>query len=189
MVKQVRDCRFELFRFNTQLSAMVSTVLLLHNLLRWILLFVLLTAIFRAYRGWKSRKIYGKSDKQLGLFLMISAHTELLLGFILWFTSAYGFQSIKNLGMAVVMKNAGARFWAVEHMIGMLIGVVLITIGRSVTKKAISDTSKFKKSFWLFLFGLIIILAVVPWPGRKDVGRPLIPGTETTTGAPNGTLN
>lgn len=168
---------------------MATTVLFLHNLLRWILLFILLVAIFRAYRGWKSRKIYGKTDKQVGLFLLISAHTELLLGFILWFTSAWGFQTIKNLGMGAAMKNPAARFWAVEHITGMLIGVVLITLGRSITKKPISDTSKFKRSFWLFVFGLLIIVAVVPWPGRKDVGRPLIPGGSTTVSVPNGVLN
>ncbi|MEO6916317.1 MAG: hypothetical protein ABI151_12270 [Chitinophagaceae bacterium] len=165
------------------------TLLFLHNLLRWILLFLLVAAIFRAYRGWKSRKIFGKSDRQVGLFLMISAHTELLIGIILWFTSSYGFQSIKNLGMGAVMKNSAARFWAVEHLTGMLIGVVLITIGRVVTKKPISDTSKFKRSFWFFLFGFLIIMSVVPWPGRKDVGRPLIPGATSSVSIPGGTLN
>jgi len=81
---------------------------------------------------------------------------------------------VENNGMGVVMKNAVMRYWVVEHFAGMLIAIVLITIGRGVAKKSIPDGSKFKRAFWLFLLALIIILATVPWPFRTGVGRPWI---------------
>jgi hypothetical protein len=34
--------------------------------------------------------------------------------------------------------------------------------------------AKFRRSFWLFLFALIIILVTIPWPFRTGVGRPWI---------------
>jgi ABC-type branched-subunit amino acid transport system permease subunit len=71
-----------------------------------------------------------------------------------------------------VMKNPVWRFWTVEHNVGMLVAIILITAGRGVSKKSLPDIIKHKRSFWLFFIALIIILAVVPWPGR-EVARPL----------------
>jgi hypothetical protein len=65
------------------------------------------------------------------------------------------------------MKNSYARFFAVEHISMMLIAIILIHIGRSKTKKAISDISKHKTSFWFYFIALILILASIPWPFRK----------------------
>lgn len=162
---------------------MDSALLFIHNLLRWVILLLLVLSIFRAYKGWKSRKMFSKSDKQLGLFLMISAHIQFVIGLYQWAFGPVGLQQIKSSGMAVVMKDSVLRYWAVEHITVMIIAIGLITVGRSITKKSISDTFKFKRSFWMYLLALILILATAPWPGRK-VGRPLIPGgTVTTTAA------
>jgi hypothetical protein len=54
----------------------------------------------------------------------------------------------------------------------MLIAIVLITIGRGVSKKSIPDTVKQKKTFWFFLVALVIILASIPWPFREGIARP-----------------
>lgn len=156
---------------------MYLTLLFLHNLLRWIILILLIIVIVKAYRGWRSRKIYSKSDKKLALFLMTAAHIQFLIGLYQWIAGPWGLQLILNQGMQVVMKNGAFRFWAIEHITGMFIAITLITVGRSVTKKPISDMSKFKRSFWMFFFALLIIVASVPWPGRKNVERPLVPGT------------
>jgi hypothetical protein len=70
------------------------------------------------------------------------------------------------------MKDSVARFYAVEHMTGMLIAIILITIGRGVSKKDIPDGVKHKRTFWFFLVALVIILASVPWPFRAGIARP-----------------
>jgi hypothetical protein len=107
---------------------------------------------------------------------MISAHITLLIGLYQWIAGPLGLRTIQSLGMGEVMKNGITRFWAVEHFAGMLIAIILITIGKGVGKKNISDQAKHKKSFWLFLIALFIILVSVPWPFREDIGRPLVPG-------------
>jgi hypothetical protein len=150
----------------------MAIILFLHSLLRWVILVLLLAAIFKSYTGMSSGRSFTEGDRKLGLFLMISAHTTLLLGLVLWFFGAFGLPLVEDNGMGAVMKNAVMRYWVVEHFVGMLIAIALITIGRGVAKKSIPDRAKFKRAFWLFLVALIIILATVPWPFRAGVGRP-----------------
>lgn len=154
---------------------MYEALLSLHNIGRWIILILLLVAIAKALSGMTGNKPYTSSDKKVGLFLMITAHTMLLIGLYQWIAGPWGLHNIQNMGMKAVMHDKIYRFWAVEHITGMLIGIILITIGRGAGKKPIPDKSKHSRSFWMFLIALIVILASVPWPFR-DVARPLLRG-------------
>ncbi len=154
---------------------MITGLLHLHNLLRWVILILLVVAIVKHLTGMSGRKPFTSGDRKIGLFTMITAHIQLLIGLIQWFAGEWGLQKIQELGFGEVMKHGVYRFWAVEHNLGMLIAIILITIGKGAAKKPISDTAKHKKAFWYFLIALIIILAVIPWPGR-EVARPLFPG-------------
>lgn len=151
---------------------MYNVILELHSLLRWVILVLLLVAIFRSYSGMTAGKPFSAADKKVGLFLMISAHTTLLIGLYLYFFGPWGFTNIRNLGFGEVMKNNAYRFYAVEHIFGMLVAIVLITIGRGVAKKNIPDLSKHKRTFWYVLVALVIILATIPWPFRAGIARP-----------------
>jgi len=153
---------------------MYQGILHLHNFGRWVVLILLLVALFKSIGGLSGSKSFTNGDKKVGLFLMISAHLMLLIGLYQWFVGP-GLEGIQQLGMAGVMKNSVARFWSVEHPVGMLIGIILITIGRGSAKKNISDIAKHRRSFWFYLAALIIIIASVPWPFR-EVARPLFPG-------------
>ncbi|MEJ7769050.1 MAG: hypothetical protein WKF89_14630 [Chitinophagaceae bacterium] len=159
---------------------MYKGLLDLHNLLRWVILVLIIIAIIKAYKGSTSRSIFSKGDKTLGLFLMIASHLILLIGLYQWFAGDWGLKNIQNLGMGAVMKNSIYRYWAVEHITGLSIAIILITIGRGFSKKTISDKTKYKKTFWFYLVALAIILITVPWPFRKGIGRPLLPGMHQT---------
>lgn len=154
---------------------MYTGLLHLHNLLRWVILVLLLIALFRHLAGMNSKRPVNAGDKKIDLFLMISAHITLLVGLYQWIAGPWGLKLIQNVGMGEVMKNAPFRFWAVEHAIGMLVAIILITIGRGAVKRA-TDAGAHKKAFWLFLLALIIIIASIPWPFRSEVARPLFPG-------------
>jgi hypothetical protein len=151
---------------------MYNVILELHSVLRWIILLLSLVVIFRSYSGMTGGKSFTAADKKTGLFLMISAHTTLLVGLYLYFFGPWGLANIRNLGFGEVMKNRAYRFYAVEHLFGMLVAIVLITIGRGVAKKNIPDGSKHRRTFWFILVALIIILATIPWPFRAEIGRP-----------------
>jgi hypothetical protein len=154
---------------------MYQALLYVHNIGRWIVLILLLVALFRSFAGMAGNKPYTNGDRKIGLFLMIAAHTMLLIGLYQWIAGPWGLHNIQNLGMKAVMHDKVQRFWAVEHMAGMLIGIILMTIGRSVGKKSLPNRTKHSRAFWFFFFALVIIFASVPWPFR-DVARPLFPG-------------
>ena len=151
---------------------MYTGLLHLHSFIRWVILILEIVAIYQCYTGMSSGRPFGAGDRKVGLFLMISAHTQLLVGLYLYLAGPWGLANISNLGFGEVMKDKVARFYAVEHIFGMLVAIVLITIGRGAAKKAIPDAAKFKRGFWLFLIALVIILATIPWPFREGISRP-----------------
>lgn len=146
-----------------------------HSMLRWFVLLLLMVAIVKSLSGMVAHKAFTASDKRIGLLLLMVAHTTALIGIYQWVIGSWGLKNIQHLGMSTVMKDAGLRFWAVEHIAGMLIAVVLITMGKRVGKLSIADLSKHKRSFWFYTVALVIILACIPWPFREGVGRALFP--------------
>lgn len=134
---------------------MHSFILVLHSLNRFILLALLLTVIVRAFMSMQNKSAFSSTDNKLSLFLFISTHTQLLLGLILYFVSPAVIFSGES------MKNSGTRYWLVEHLVGMLIAVVLITMARITMKKLTDDTAKHKRMFIFNTIALVVILAMI----------------------------
>jgi L-asparagine transporter-like permease len=153
---------------------MYDILLSLHSILRWIILLLLVLNLIRHFAA--MNRPFNGIDKQLGLWLMIAAHITLLIGLYQWFAGALGFQNIVNNGMGAVMKNGGYRFFAVEHTIGMLIAIALITIARGMYRKELPDGKKHRRCIVFYILSLVIILAFIPWPGMEEIGRPLFRG-------------
>lgn len=145
---------------------MAQGLLHLHSLLRWVIIILLLIALYQAF----SKKI---GLIKTSLWLLITAHITLLIGLYQWATSErVGFVILKNMGsFGAVMKDSFARFWVVEHLVGMLIAIILITIARGKSKLL-----NYSAASWLYLIAFILIIAVIPWPFRPGIGRPLFPG-------------
>ena len=142
---------------------MESGLLHLHNFLRWVILFFLLIALIQSL----AKK---PGLRKTSLWLLIASYITLLIGLYQYFTSAVGYKLIQANGFAAVMKDGIMRFWAVEHISGMLIAIILITIARGKSKRGGYPVI-------LYLLALILILAVVPWPFRDlGIGRPWFPG-------------
>ena len=135
-----------------------------HSGLRWIVLILLLWAIFNALRK-KNGGEYAEGDRKLNLFAMVATHTQLLIGIILYLMNPIIRLAWSHMGE--VMKNGYLRHLVVEHIIGMLLAIVLITIGHSKSKKAVG-ADKHKKIFLFYTLALIIIIASIPWPFRFE---------------------
>lgn len=138
------------------MNILVST----HSGLRWIALILLLLAIYNAFTA----KNYEKKHRLVNMFAMISLHTQLLIGLALYFTSA------KVQFTEGWMKVAMYRFYGMEHLMGMLIAIVLVTIGHSKSKKATESAAKFKAIKLWYVLALVLILAFIPWPFRTALG-------------------
>lgn len=137
----------------------------LHSVLRWIILILLVVVLFQSFTK-------GSGIKKTSLWLMIAAHITLVLGLYQWLTGNWGLKLFQSGGMKDVMSSNVYRFWGVEHITGMLIAIVLITIARGKAKQF-----NYKATSWLYLFAFIIIIAVIPWPFRSmGIARPWFPG-------------
>lgn len=130
-----------------------------HSGLRWIVLILLLLAIFRAFAR-KNKGIYEQSDKMINLFAMVMVHIQVTLGIILMFVSP------KVVYAAGWMKAPNTRFYGLEHVLMMVLAAVLLTIGRRKAENAVELARKHKTIATWYTIALIIILAGIPWPFR-----------------------
>ena len=137
---------------------MYSGLVHAHSGLRWIALILLLAAVGTAISKWQSRSGYTDGNRKLYLFTLISVHTQLLIGLVLLFISPK-----VNFGM---MSEKLYRFYSVEHTAGMLIAIILITIGYSRSKRATDATTKQRLVGIFYGVGLLLILGSIPWPFR-----------------------
>jgi amino acid permease len=154
---------------------MYNGLLHTHNFLRWVILILLLVALFRALSAGKN-KAFTAGDRKISLFLMISCDIMLLIGLYQYFSGPLGLKAIQANGMGVVMKDSASRFWAVEHALMMIVAIILVHVGRAYTKKNIPDAAKFKRILVFYGLALLLILVSIPWPFREAIGRPWFPG-------------
>jgi hypothetical protein len=154
---------------------MYKGLLHLHSVLRWVILILLVVAFLKSYLD--KNKAFTPGHKKTGLLLMICCDVMLLLGLYQWGTGAFGLKNIQDKGMGEVMKNPTLRFFAVEHLMGMIIAIILVHTGYSFAKKNIPDSTKHKRAIVFYGLALLIILISIPWPFRViGAGRTWFPG-------------
>jgi hypothetical protein len=101
----------------------------------------------------------------VNLFAMVTLHVQLIVGLILFFTNG------KDYYHQGWMKDDIARFYGMEHLVGMLAAIVLVTIGYSKAKRSEAAVQKHKYTLTFYALGLILILAFIPWPFRALGGN------------------
>lgn len=139
---------------------MYTGLLHAHSGLRWIVLVLIVWALFKAISGWSGQKDYQKSDRLSALLALIFTHIQLLIGFVLYFISP------KVSFEAGVMESSVLRFYTVEHITMMIIAIALITFGFSTAKRLEAPLAKHKRVAITYGIGLLIMIASIPWPFR-----------------------
>lgn len=141
---------------------MYTGFLHLHNTLRWLLLIVIVVTLVKYLVGWFGSKPWTKTDNLLGIVFTSLMDLQLLTGLVLYFfLSPVTKLALSDFGAA--MKDSALRFYAVEHIFMMLIAVVLVHVGRAKSKKAKTDSAKFKLASIFYLIALVVVLAAIPW--------------------------
>jgi len=150
---------------------MYSATLLVHSWLRWAVIATGLIAILGGVIGVARKGQWTPADDRAGLWFIIMLDVQLLLGLALYvFLSPFTADAMKDFGAA--MKDSHLRFWAVEHVFGMVVGVVLAHVGKARTRR-VEATRRHKMAAIFFGLAMIAILAAIPWPGTPN-GRPLL---------------
>jgi len=142
---------------------MYGILTVLHSFLRWAVLLLLLATIIKSLNGLITKRSFSNSDNKISLFMMISAHTQLLVGIVLYFVSPY-----VQFGN---MNDKEIRFFTMEHSTMMIIAIVFMTLARILSKKAPTDIGKFRRLFIFSLIALLIIFMAIPWP-FSPISRP-----------------
>jgi hypothetical protein len=139
-----------------------------HSLLRYVLIFLLLVAIYLAWEGFYFNKKYEKKDRILAGAASGMSHIQLILGFIQYFQSpvVQGFWADKSF------RWSDNLFFAIVHFGLMSLAIVLITIGAALAKRETDDKKRFKIIFKYFTIALVLILIAIPWPFSPLAQRP-----------------
>ena len=157
---------------------MYSALLLIHNLLRWVVLLLAILVVVRAVLGVTGRREWAAADQAGGQWFGRMLDLQLLLGLVLYiFLSPFTREAFGDFGAA--MRNPPLRFFAVEHLIGMIIAVALVHIGTARVKKAKDAAQRHKNALLFYALALVIMLLSIPWPGMP-AGRPLLRGFDSS---------
>ena len=149
---------------------MYTTLLSLHSIFRWLVIIGVIYTLYRAYSGLFGNRVFNSGDSNARKYTVISAHIQLVMGLIIYFTSPLTQYFMSNFKAAVPVKEF--RFYGMEHSITMVIAIVLLTIGSAISKKKQTDAAKFKALAIWFTIALILILLMTPWPFSPFSAKP-----------------
>jgi cytochrome bd-type quinol oxidase subunit 2 len=136
----------------------------LHSGFRYVVIVLVLLAIIQSIAGLIGKKPYTDGNRKINLFAMISAHTQLLIGIVLYFLSP--FVQFNN----ETMKQPDTRYWTVEHWVMMLFAIALITVGHIRSKKAILPEAKHRAIVLFYVLALVVIAAAIIQSHRPLLG-------------------
>lgn len=133
-----------------------------HSGLRWLVLILIVLSIILAFSGWVKKREWSKTDQMSNLLLMVFMDIQFLVGMVLYlFLSPMTKAAFNDFGAA--MGNSTLRFYAVEHILMMVIALALVHIGRSRTKKDMAPWKKHRAAAIFYTVSLLVILAAIPW--------------------------
>lgn len=94
-------------------------------------------------------------DRALAIAAMVACHIQLVIGLILY---------ISNFENYKLMSGEMGRFWKMEHIGVMVIAILLVTLGRILSKRAKEERLKQRHVAVFYLIALVLMLWAIPWP-------------------------
>ena len=135
-----------------------------HSGFRYVVMILVLVAIIQSLAGWLGRKPYTEGNRKINLFALISAHTQLLIGLVLYFLSPF---VQFNAG---TMKDATTRYWTVEHISMMIFAIILITVGHARAKRIALPEFKHRAIAIYYILALLVIVLAIIQSQRPLIG-------------------
>lgn len=149
---------------------MYQTLLIIHSALRWLVVISLFYSIYIGWKGYTKKLTFTKFNNSLRHWTATIAHTQLLVGMILYTQSPM----VKYYNNSIGDMAGEPVFFGLIHIALMLIAIIIITIGSAKAKRATTDNDKFKTMAIYFSIAFIVIFTAIPWPFSPLAHRPLI---------------
>lgn len=121
-------------------------------------------AVAGAAIGLAKHRPFASPGRRLGVIYVAALDLQFLVGLALYFISPLVQAAWAN--MAVAMKNADLRFFAVEHLVFMFLAVALAHVGLAVSKRAPADRIAYRRMLAWNLASLAVMVAGIPWASR-----------------------
>jgi hypothetical protein len=149
---------------------MYIAALFIHSWFRWLVFAAGLWLLVAAIRGFHRGALWSARDERANVIFLAVLDLQVLIGLLLYFALS-PVVSAAHANMGAAMKDATLRFFAVEHIITMLIAVAVAHIGRVRAKKKLGP-GRYRTTLVFQTLWLILTLLSIPWPGL-DIARPL----------------
>lgn len=134
-----------------------------HSGWRYVVFLLLIIAVVKALSGWFGNKAYTEGDRKLNVFTLISAHIQLLIGLVLYFSE--GWYKLSSAGAPAV------RYFKMEHISMMIVAIILITVGNAKSKKVTEAVAKHRTISVFFGLALILIIVTILLMVKEVPGR------------------
>lgn len=143
-------------------------VLALHNVLRWVVVVVAIVALVRMYGGLFGNRSWEPADKKWSSWFTITMDIQLVVGLLLYLVLS-PITRLAFADMGAAMSNSDLRFFAVEHIMMMVLAVILVHVGSVLARRAKEDRAKFRRGAIWFTLAILLVILSIPWQ------RPLFP--------------
>lgn len=146
---------------------MYDVMLIAHSWLRWLVLGAGVAVLIGSAIGLATSAEWSKRDNAVQAAWVGFMDLQMLLGIGLYAgVSPITKAAFQDMGSA--MGDATLRFFAVEHLMLMVLAVIVAHVGRVLTKKR---ERKHRIALITQVIALLVLLAGIPWPFMHD--RPL----------------
>jgi hypothetical protein len=146
--------------------------LLLHSWLRWAILATGAFLLVRTATGLSQCRPWRPWDQRSAIAFLSVLDTQVLLGISLYvFLSPITPKSMADF--RAFMPVSALRFFAVEHVTGMLVAATAAHVAWTLGKRAAVDRVRHRRVLVGVALAMLMIAASIPWPWLS-YGRPLV---------------
>jgi hypothetical protein len=141
---------------------MYPFVLGLHNVLRWLVLLSAVYTLALLIPGLNGKRVWGRRERVAASSYTGFMYLQLIIGLALYIgVSPYMRGILDNFGAA--LKTSQTRFFAVEHVTGMLLAVLFAHLGNLLYRRRDTDQGRYRTATLLFSLSVLCVLALIPW--------------------------
>jgi len=144
--------------------------LIWHSYFRWVVLLIMVIQFIWIFVNHKRNKLFTKKDYWLLVFFTTIYNIQLILGWTLYLNSLIVENFWQNITVGI--KNRQERFFGLEHMTMMNLGILLANIYMYKSYNFINKEHSFTKLLKSYIWIYLIILSSVPWSFSPLTSRP-----------------
>lgn len=143
------------------LSSHYSTLLVIHGIMRWFVLFAGIGTVIGCLLGIFLNLPFRPAGRILGLIYVSLVDTQFLVGVFLSIASpiVHYFWTNPESGM----KSHDLRFFAVEHTVIMLAALSIAHIGAVRSRRYPLSLKAYKSAALWYAVSLVVIILGIPW--------------------------